>query len=95
MMINDVRDKAKQFLEDALEVHKTGEYVHVIGITKADDGWIAKAEVVERSHMLPEYRVFEKKYYKVKLNSAMEIYSYKPVEKEEDDEEGSDNTDES
>jgi Gas vesicle synthesis protein GvpO. len=91
-MINDVRDKVKQFLEDALEVNKTGEYVRVTGIAKTDDGWTAKAEAVERSRMLPEYRIFEKKYYLVKLNSAMEIYAYKPVEKNEDHEEESEST---
>lgn len=85
-MINTVSEKVKQFLKEALEARKPDEDVKVIGIDKldSDHGWIAEAEVVERSRMLPGYRVFEKNHYIVKMGNDLNVYSYKRVYNAED-----------
>jgi hypothetical protein len=86
-MINGMIDKVKQFLREALEMKESSENVRVIGITKANrGGWIAEAEVVERSHKLPGHRVFDTKCYIVKLNPDQEIYAYKQLKCEDESE---------
>ncbi len=86
-MINVVREKVKHFLEEALAIKEVGEDIRITGITNSIDGWIAEAEVVERSRTLPGHRVFERKYYTVKLNTELEIYAYKQRENKETQEE--------
>jgi len=87
-MFSKVKEKVKKFLKEALEVE--GE-VKVITIEKDGDGWIAETEVTERSQYLatikPEYRVFEKHFYVVKLDSKLEVSSYKRKEEIEQEEE--------
>ncbi len=78
-MINVVREKVKQFLTDVLEIKDIGEDVRIISLTHSDDGWLAEAEVIEKDRALPGYRVFEKKYYIVKVASDLEISFYKQV----------------
>ena len=76
-MIAEVRDKVKEFLKETIEV----EGIRIITIDKADDGWVAEAEVAEINQYLasirPEYRVFEKEHYVIKLNEDLEVSSYK------------------
>lgn len=76
-MITQIREKVKEFLKEAVE----SEGIRIVTIDKVDDGWIAEAEVTEINQYLasikPEYRVFEKEHYIVKLNSNLEITSYK------------------
>jgi hypothetical protein len=76
-MIAEVRDKVKEFLKETIEV----EGIRIITIDKADDGWVAEAEVAEINQFLasvrPEYRVFEKEHYVIKLNADLEVFSYK------------------
>jgi len=76
-MIAKVRDKVKKFLKETIEA----EGIRIITIDKVDDGWVAEAEVAEKNQYLasikPEYRVFEKEHYIVKLNTDLEISSYK------------------
>jgi hypothetical protein len=79
-MINAVIEKVKQFLREVLEIKDTGEDVRIISLTPSDDGWIAKAEVVEKDRVLPGHRVFQKKYYIVKVARELEISFYKQVE---------------
>ncbi len=78
-MIAKVRDKVKKFLKETIEA----EGIRIITIDKVDDGWVAEAEVAEKNQYLasikPEYRVFEKEHYIVKLNTDLEISSYKRV----------------
>jgi hypothetical protein len=78
-MIAKVRDKVKKFLKETIEA----EGIRIITIDKVDDGWVAEAEVAEMNQYLasikPEYRVFEKEHYIVKLNTDLEISSYKRV----------------
>jgi len=77
-MISQVRDKVRKFLKETLEAE--GE-VRVVEIDKTNDGWEAIAEVAEINQYLatikPEYRVFEKRLYTVKLNSDLEVSSYR------------------
>lgn len=79
MSINAVRDKTKKFLREALETKELGEEIKIVGIDKAEEGWVAQAEVAERNVTLPGHAIFEKKYYVVKLDSELEVYSYKQV----------------
>lgn len=76
-MITKIRDKVKKFLKETIEA----EGIRIITIDKDDDGWIAEAEVAEKNQYLasikPEYRVYEKERYLVKLNADLEISSYK------------------
>ncbi len=76
-MIAKVRDKVKKFLKETIEA----EGIRIITIDKVDDGWVAEAEVAEKNQYLasikPEYRVFEKEHYIVKLSTDLEISSYK------------------
>lgn len=78
-MISAVRESVSKFLKETIEV----EGVRIISIERNDDegGWIVEAEVAEINHYLasikPEYRVFDKEHYIVKLDSELEISSYK------------------
>ncbi len=76
-MITEIRDTVKKFLKETIEA----EGIRIITIDKVDDGWVAEAEVAEINHYLasikPEYRVFEKEHYVIKLNADLEISSYK------------------
>jgi Gas vesicle synthesis protein GvpO len=77
--IATIRDRTKKFLREALEAKELGEEIKIIGIDKAEDGWVAQAEVAERNVALPGHAVFEKKYYVVKLDSELEVVSFKQV----------------
>jgi hypothetical protein len=76
-MITEIRDTVTKFLKETIEA----EGIRIITIEKVDDGWVAEAEVAEINHYLasikPEYRVFEKEHYVIKLNADLEISSYK------------------
>jgi hypothetical protein len=89
-MISEVRNIAKKFLQETLEA----EVLKIVRIDKTDGGgWIATAEVADKNQYLasinPAYRVFEKEYYSVKLNSKLEVSSYKRVRSAEEEQEGS------
>ena len=77
-MISKVRDKVKKFIKETIE--EEGE-IRVVAVEKDGDGWIAEAEVAEMNQYLasvkPEYRVFEKEHYIIKLNADLEVSSYK------------------
>lgn len=79
MDLKTIRDKVKKFLRETLEAKELGEEIKIIGLEKADDGWVAQAEVTERNLALPGHAVFEKKYYIVKLNENGEALSFKQV----------------
>ncbi|GHO80841.1 hypothetical protein KSD_86120 [Ktedonobacter sp. SOSP1-85] len=79
MNITTIRDRTKKFLREALEAKELGEEIKIIGIDKTEDGWVAQAEVAERNIALPGHAVFEKKYYVVKLDSELEVVSFKQV----------------
>jgi hypothetical protein len=76
-MLTEVRDKVTKFLKEAIEA----EGIRIVTIDKVDAGWVAEAEVAEKSQYLasinPEYRVFEKEHYIVKLNANLEVFSYR------------------
>ena len=76
-MISEVRDTIKKFLQETVEA----KGIRIITINKLDDGWIAEAEVAEINQYLasikPEYRVFEKEHYIIKLDTDLEVSSYK------------------
>ena len=78
-MITKVRDKVKKFLKETVEA----EAIRIVTIDKDDEGWVAEAEVAEKNQYLasikPEYRVFEKERYVVRLDADLEITSYKRV----------------
>jgi hypothetical protein len=78
-MIAEVRDEVKKFLEETIEA----EGIRIVTIDKADGCWVVEAEVAEMNRYLasinPEYRVFEKEHYIVKLNGNLEVSSYKRV----------------
>lgn len=80
-MITQVRDKVRQFLKETIGAE--GE-VRVVTIDKTSDGWEAIAEVAEKNQYLatikPEYRVFEKRLYTVKLNGDLEVTGYRQKE---------------
>lgn len=76
-MINTVKEKVVQFLQDTLELKEGGEGVKIVGITKISNGWVAEAEVVERDRTLPGHRVFKTEHYIVKLNKDLEPYSFR------------------
>ncbi|GHO93515.1 hypothetical protein KSF_035630 [Reticulibacter mediterranei] len=86
-MMNAVREKVKQFLKEALGAKEVREEIRVIGIDNANGIWTAEAEVLERNLSLPQYQVFEKKRYIVKLTADLEVSSYKQVKKNGDREE--------
>ena len=76
-MISEVRDTVKKFLKDTVEA----EGIRIITINKVSGGWVAEAEVAEINQYLasikPEYRVFEKEHYIIKLDADLEVSSYK------------------
>jgi hypothetical protein len=76
-MIAKVRDTVKDFLKETIEV----DGVRIVRINKADGGWVAEADVAAKNQYLssikPEYRVFEKEHYIVKLDSNLEVSSYR------------------
>lgn len=78
-MIAKVRDKVKRFLKDTIEA----DGIRVVRVDKADGGWVAEADVATRNQYLasirPEYRVFEKEHYIVKLNVDLEVSSFRRV----------------
>ncbi|GLV59268.1 hypothetical protein KDH_60950 [Dictyobacter sp. S3.2.2.5] len=76
-MINDVKGKVQQFLQDTLEIQEPGEGVRIVGITKVSNGWVAEADVVERDPTLHAHRVFKTARYIVKLNKDLEAYSFR------------------
>ena len=86
-MITKVRDKVTKFLKETVDA----EGIRIITIDRADGGWVAEAEVSEMNQYLasikPEYRVFDKKLYLVKLNANLEISSYKRLRDGEEDRE--------
>jgi hypothetical protein len=78
-MIAKVRDKVKSFLKETIEA----DGVRIVRVDKAEGGWVAEADVAAKNQYLasikPEYRVFEKEHYVVKLNVDLEVSSYKRV----------------
>ena len=78
-MISAVLEKVKQFLREVLDMKDTGEDVKIISVTPSNGDWVAKAEVVEKDRLLPGHRVFQKKYYVVKVTSDLEVSFYKQV----------------
>lgn len=86
-MISQVGDKVKKFLKETIGA----EGIRVVTIEKNDGGWVAEAEVAEKNQYLasvkPEYRVFEKELYVVKLNADLEVISYKRKDEQEEEKE--------
>ncbi len=76
-MLAEVRDKVTKFLQETIDA----EGIRIVTIDKEDGDWIAQAEVAEKNQYLasinPEYRVFEKEHYIVKLNANLEVFSYR------------------
>ncbi len=87
-MISEVRDKVKKFIKETIEAE--GE-IRVVTVEKNGDGWIAEAEVAEKNQYLtsikPEYRVFDKSHYIIKLDADLEVTSYKRGENSEEEKE--------
>ena len=75
LMMNTVSERVKEFLREALDAQE----VRIIGIDTADESWIAETEVIERDLTLPGYHIFEKKHYIVRLNSELEVSSYRQL----------------
>ncbi len=78
--IQKAREAAAEFLKTALNA----EEVHVIGVTKVDDGWDADVEVYEENSFLKSLglpsRVQDRNIYTVKLNDGLEVESYERQE---------------
>ena len=76
-MLAEVRDTVTKFLQETIDA----EGIRIVTIDKEDGDWIAQAEVAEKNQYLasinPEYRVFEKEHYIVKLNANLEVFSYR------------------
>lgn len=87
-MISEVRDKVKKFLKETIGAEGN---VRVITVEKNGNGWIAEAETAEKSQYLatinPNYRVFEKNFYTIKLDNNLEVSSYKRKEGSEEEKE--------
>ncbi len=83
-MIPEITDKVKEFLKDTLDANA----IRVIRIDNVGHDWIAEAEVAEKNQYLasikPEYRVFEKERYLIKLSADLEVISYKRVKSSEE-----------
>lgn len=83
-MIAKVRNKVKSFLKETIETDE----VRVVRIDKTDTGWIAEADVAAKNQYLasikPEYHVFEKEHYVVKVSGDYEVASYRRVNANED-----------
>jgi hypothetical protein len=86
-MIAKVRNKVKIFLKETTDANE----VRVVRVDKIESGWIAEAEVAAKNQFLasikPEYRVFEKEHYVVKVGPDYEVSSYRRVNAHEDVEE--------
>ncbi len=65
------------------------EGIRIVSVDKTNSGWVAEAEVAVKNLVLPEYRVFEKEHYIVKLDANLEISSYKRVKNSEEESESS------
>lgn len=76
-MISQVRDKVREFLKETIGA----EGIRIVTVEKEGDGWVAETEVAEKNQYLasirPDYRVFEKELYIVKLDNNLEVSSYK------------------
>jgi hypothetical protein len=87
-MIPEVRDIVKNFLKETIEA--TG--VRIVSINKIEGGWVVEAEVAEMNQYLasinPEYRVFEKERYIIKLDAGNEVSSFKRARDGEEELEG-------
>ncbi len=83
-MISEVTDKVKEFLKETVDA----KGIRIIRIDSIGQDWIAEAEVAEKNQYLasikPEYRVFEKERYLIKLNADLEISSYKRLKGSEE-----------
>lgn len=83
-MISEITDKVKEFLKETLDA----KAIRVIRIDSIGQDWITEAEVAEKNQYLasikPEYRVFEKERYLIKLNANLEVISYKRVKSSEE-----------
>jgi hypothetical protein len=86
-MIANVRNKVKIFLKETTDANE----VRVVRVDKTETGWIAEAEVAAKNQFFasikPEYHVFEKEHYVVKLDLDYEVSSYRRVNAHEDAEE--------
>lgn len=84
-MISDVRNKVKDFLNETIEA----KGVRIVSINKTESGWVVEAEVAEMNNYLasinPDYRVFEKERYIVKLDADAEVSSFKRVKDGEEE----------
>ena len=78
-MIAEVKETVTQFLQEMIEARG----VRVVSINKAEGGWIAEAEVADINRFLasinPDYQVFEKERYIIKLDTDLVVLSYKRV----------------
>ena len=87
-MVSEVGDKVKKFLKETVGA----EGIRIVAVEKADDGWVVEAEVAEMNQYLasvkPEYRVFEKEHYIIKLDGNLEVSSYKRGGESEEQKEG-------
>jgi hypothetical protein len=83
-MIAIVRDTVKKFLKETIDA----KGIRIVSIDKADGGWVAEAEVAGINQYLasinPEYRVFEKERYIIKLDADLEVSSYKRAKDSEE-----------
>ncbi len=88
-MISEVADKVKEFLLETIEA----QGIRIVRVDHVGHDWIAEAEVAEKNQYLasikPEYRIFEKEHYVVKLNADLEVSSFKRVKNSEEAEENS------
>ena len=86
-MISEVTDKVKEFLKETVDA----KGISIIRIDPIGQDWIAEAEVAEKNQYLasikPEYRVFEKERYLIKLNADLEVSSYKRLKGSEETQE--------
>jgi len=86
-MISEIRDKAKKFLKETIGA----EGIRVVRVDKDDSGWVVEAEVAEVNQYLasirPDYRVFEKELYIIKLDANLEVSSYKRKGESEEEKE--------
>ena len=87
-MVAEVREKVKKFLKETLGA----EGIRIVAVEKDDAGWVAEAEVAEVNQYLasirPDYRVFEKELYTIKLDANLEVSSYKRKGENEEEKEG-------
>ncbi|HVB60574.1 MAG TPA: hypothetical protein VNE61_05195 [Ktedonobacteraceae bacterium] len=78
-MIAEVKETVTQFLHEMIAARG----VRVVSINKAEGGWIAEAEVADINQFLasinPDYQVFEKERYIIKLDADLVVLSYKRV----------------